>query len=159
MDMNMDEAWEEYEDMPFMEEAKWEMPENMNWDELSDPEFYQEQGQEWRENMDDWDLVDQGQEWRENMEWDLVDQAQEWTEEKDWDALADPEFYQNQAEEWAYAPMIAESGITVDFNNTGSAVSWDQEQMRDAFRENYGWAIMGDIWDSREPSTCADRCN
>ena len=49
--------------------------------------------------------------------------------------------------------------MPLDFNSTTEIISWDQEQMREEFREAYGWAIMGDVWDSREASTCADRCN
>jgi len=31
--------------------------------------------------------------------------------------------------------------------------------MREDFRDYMGWAIMGDVWDSRQASTCADRCS
>ena len=49
--------------------------------------------------------------------------------------------------------------MTIDFTNSTDIISWDQEQMREDFRDYFGWAIMGDIWDSREASQCADRCS
>ena len=133
-----------------------------------------EEDQAWEESpMDDYmrgsetELIDfelppMDMDW-DNMDFDLMDEYMPLPENMDWDMLTDPEFYNDQAEEWGYDPIIAESGIAglpIDFNSTTvDIISWDQEQMRDDFRDYFGWAIMGDVWDSREASTCADRCS
>lgn len=92
----------------------------------------------------------------EDYDWESVSMPME---EINWDELTDPEYYYNQAEQFGYDQIIAESGLPLDFNSTTDVISWDQEQMRNNFRDAFGWAIMGDIWDSREASTCNDRCN
>jgi hypothetical protein len=31
--------------------------------------------------------------------------------------------------------------------------------MREDFRDYFGWAIMGDVWDTRMPSKCSENCS
>jgi hypothetical protein len=94
-----------------------------------------------------------------DMDWENLENYDIMPISMDWDELSDPDFYYDQAEEWGYDSIIAESGLPIDFNSTTDVISWDQEQMREDFRDYFGWAIMGDVWDSREASSCADRCS
>lgn len=88
------------------------------------------------------------------------DASSEWVpEDMNWDELADPTFYEDQAKDWGYDAIIAESGMPMEYNSDTNSVEWNQEKMRQDFRDYMGWAIMGDVWDSRQDSTCADRCN
>jgi hypothetical protein len=72
----------------------------------------------------------------------------------DWEDM-DPSIYYNMTDMWE----MGNSSMPIDFNDTMDIVSWDQEQMREEFRDYFGWAIMGETWDTRKPSKCDDSCS
>jgi hypothetical protein len=132
--------------------------ENEDW-EVSPMEDYM-RGPMPEPELIDYEMPPMDMDWENYENYDIMPIMEDYMpEDMNWDELSDPNFYYDQAEEWGYDSIIAESGLPIDFNSTTDVISWDQEQMREDFRDYFGWAIMGDVWDSREASSCADRCS
>lgn len=79
--------------------------------------------------------------------------------------VVDPDMmYAMEDFDYMYEPMIAESGMWQDDMNMenfdmDSMVDWQQQDMRAEFRDYFGYAIMGDMWDNSKPSECNEGCD
>jgi hypothetical protein len=51
--------------------------------------------------------------------------------------------------------------VDIDMNDIEftDIVSFTQQDMRAEFRDYFGYAIMGDMWDETKPSKCEDSCD
>ena len=83
------------------------------------------------------------------------------------DDLQDPEMMYTMAEDWAYEmdPELASAASTyVSFNDNSNStnsrmITFDAEQMRQDFRDYFGFAILGNVWNINDVSTCGDACS
>lgn len=57
-----------------------------------------------------------------------------------------------------FESIAEDAGVELDFDMQ-DLVNWNQQEMRGEFRDYFGYAIMGDMWDESKPSKCDEGCN